>query len=32
VACVVVSAWERELDRSRLDGQMRGAPPEVAAA
>jgi aerobic C4-dicarboxylate transport protein len=32
IACVVVSAWERELDRARLDGEMRGAPPEVAEA
>jgi len=31
VACIVVAAWERELDRARLDaalrGDARGLPP-----
>jgi aerobic C4-dicarboxylate transport protein len=30
VACVVVSAWERELDRKKLNRVIRQAEPELA--
>jgi aerobic C4-dicarboxylate transport protein len=31
VACVVVSAWERELDRKKLGQVLSGEIAEVAA-